>query len=164
MNSVVFLWTLLCYSLFCFILLVFCMFLLIFIFVLSVLFWCDSWFCFLKKGWKNRKLGGCRVGKDWEGIGKGKYYIFFFYLKKYFCDYNSGMVLREQGLEEKASRLMYERGQKTKGEWVRTASNVKVGEGGRGHVNNLSRVLSLGIQLFSVQGLPSPFQVLSLSS
>lgn len=25
------------------------------------------------------------------------------------------MVLRDQGLEEKASRLMYERGQKTKG-------------------------------------------------
>lgn len=113
---------------------------------------------------KEHKVGWVQ---SWEGLGRnweGEILYNFFLFKKYFCDYNSGMVLREQGLEKKASRLMYERGQKTKGEWVRTASNVQVGEGGRGHVNNLSRVLSLGIQLFSVQGLPSPFQVLSLSS
>lgn len=100
------------------------------------------------------------MGRNWEG--KILYNVFQF--QKYFCDHNSGKVIREQGLEEKTSRLMYERGQMTKEDWARTAGNVQVREGGRGHVNNLSRVLSLGIQLFSVQGLPALFQALSLSS
>lgn len=129
MTSVVFLWTLLCYSLFCFILLVFCVFLLIFIFCAECFILVCFLVLFLKERAKEHKVGWVQ---RWEGSGsnwEGEIYNFFQF-KKYFCDYNSGMVLREQGLEEKTSRLIYERGQKAKEDWARTASHVQVGEGG----------------------------------